>query len=145
MPLCTWETSFNLESGVMNEHHQQLVSLINAAYDAIQLNDSHGMVRIVGELLDYATYHFRTEADLMRQCGYPSQASHLEQHGHFFRHISDLQSRLHAREPLHNLEIVVFLKEWLMQHILVTDRELAGYLAANVPAAPAPLPSQDSV
>lgn len=144
MPLCTWDASFALEVGIMNEHHQRLVGLLNAAYDAIQLNDSHGMTHIVDELLDYATYHFSTEADLMHQCDYPSQASHLEQHGYFFRHIDDLQKRLHAREALHNLQIVIFLKDWLMEHILVTDRELADYLAGNgLPTTkPAPLPDQ---
>jgi hemerythrin len=126
MPLCTWDASYDLEIGIMNEHHQRLVNLINAAYDAIQLNDTHGMTRIVSELLDYAAYHFSTEADLMRRYNYPSQGSHQEQHDYFSRHIEELQSRLHAREALYNLQIVIFLKEWLMKHILMTDRELAG-------------------
>ncbi|QEM67460.1 bacteriohemerythrin [Geobacter sp. FeAm09] len=135
MPLCTWNSSYNLDVGIMDEHHRRLVELLNAAYDAIQLNDTHGMARIVAELLEYASYHFGTETGLMRQCAYPSQEAHQEQHSYFFRHISDLQSRLHAREPLHNLEIVIFLKEWLMQHILVTDRELAAHLAGDIPPA----------
>ena len=131
MTLIEWDDSLKLRVNVLDEHHRHLVDLINKSYDAIQLNDKHIIALILGELFDYAKYHFRTEERLMCECNFPSLLDHEKEHNHFFYQIDELQSKLNVGESLHNIQIVVFLKEWLMNHILLRDKELADYLVGN--------------
>jgi len=131
MNLITWNNSLSLKVKILDEHHRHLVSLLNKSYNAIQLNDKHIVALILGELFDYAKYHFSTEEHLMSEYNFPSLLDHEKDHNHFFYQIDELQSRLQVGESLHTIQIVVFLKEWLTNHILVKDKALADYLVNN--------------
>lgn len=133
MTLIKWNNSLSLRVKILDEHHRHLVTLLNKSYNAIQLNDKHIIELILSELFDYAKYHFSTEEHLMHENNFPSLLDHEKDHNHFFYQIDELQSRLQVGESLHNIQIVVFLKEWLTDHILVKDRELADYLLAMEP------------
>lgn len=131
MSLIEWDDSLNLRVSVLDEHHRHLVTLLNKSYNAIQLNDKHIIALILGELFDYAKYHFTMEERLMYEFHFPSLHDHENEHNHFYYQIDELQSKLKIGESLHNIQIVVFLKEWLINHVLVKDKELADYLVDN--------------
>ncbi len=128
MPLVTWDNSFNLNVKVIDEHHRHLVGLLNQSYNAIHLNDSPRIKLVLKELHEYTKYHFNAEEAMMQQYDFPSHSSHEKEHAQFSQHVDELQSKLTIGEALYNIQIVVFLKDWLVNHILVTDRELAIYL-----------------
>ena len=67
----------------------------------------------------------------MNKYKYPSINEHEIAHSSFFNDIFELKSKLNADEALYNVQIVKYLKDWLINHILVTDRNLAGYLIAK--------------
>ncbi|GFE61199.1 bacteriohemerythrin [Geobacter sp. AOG2] len=131
MTLIKWDNSLSLKVNVLDEHHRHLVGLLNKSYNAIQLNDKHIIELILGELFDYAKYHFGTEEHLMHENDFPSLLSHEKDHNYFFYQIDELQSKLRSGESLYNVQIVVFLRDWLVNHILVKDRALADYLVGN--------------
>lgn len=131
MPLLAWDSSFDLNIDVIDKHHRQLVGLLNRSYDALRVNDAQRISLVLKELYDYTTYHFSTEEEMMLQYGFPSHAAHEQEHSRFSGHVNELQTKLTIGEALYNIQIVVFLKEWLLNHILVSDRELAVYLAAK--------------
>lgn len=131
MSLIKWNSNLCLGVGILDEHHRHLVGFLNKAYNAIQLNDKHIIALILSELSDYAKYHFGTEERLMHEYNFPSLLDHEKEHDHFFYQIDELQSKFNIGESLHNIQIVVFLKDWLTHHILVKDKELADYLVGN--------------
>jgi hemerythrin len=131
MTLVEWDEGFNLGIKVMDMHHRHLVTLINRSYDAVRLNNPHAIDAIMDELAQYATYHFGTEEALMRESGYPSAVMHEQAHRQFCRQVAELQAKLKSGEGLYNIRVVVFLKDWLMNHVLTTDRDLAGYIVAK--------------
>jgi hemerythrin-like metal-binding protein len=131
MTLVEWDDGYNLGVMEIDEHHRHLVALINKSYGAVRLNNTHAIDVIMDELALYATYHFGTEEALMREFGYPSINMHEEEHGQFYRQVEELQAKLKSGEGLYKIRIVVFLKDWLMNHVMTTDRDLAGYLVAK--------------
>src|SRR5512136_1095756 len=102
MSLVEWDISFDLGVKVIDEHHRHLVSLLNNAYDAIQLNEKAKIELILNELVDYAKYHFSTEEYLMQKYNFPSLVMHEKEHNHFCQQVDELRSKLNAGEALYN-------------------------------------------
>ncbi len=84
-------------------------------------------------LSDYVVTHFRAEEDLMRDSGFAGFATHRAEHERFVRDLAVLRTE-HARDgasPGLVLRVNSRVSEWLREHILRADRELAGFLAAR--------------
>ena len=128
MQLIEWKNDYNLGVNTIDEHHQQLVNLINKSYNAIQLNNRRQIELILIELIDYTKYHLSTEESFMTEYNYISINEHEKEHLFLRTKIQEFQFKLDANEALYHIGIVTFLKNWLMDHILVTDKELATYL-----------------
>ena len=131
MQLIDWNNKLKLGVNVIDGQHQQLVSMINETYNALQLNNRHKINTILDELIFYAKYHLSTEEYLMNKYNFYSICEHEIAHSNFCTKVRALKLKLDANEALYHIDIVVFLKDWLMDHILVTDRELAIYLISN--------------
>jgi len=129
MLLVEWDGTLVLGVKQMDEHHEKLVSILNRCYRALMLNDhQHELEAIVGELLDYTHYHFRTEESLMGEMGYLEAPSHVEAHDVFIASIEDFHVRYQAGESFIAMDLLMFLKDWLVDHIQNTDRALARFI-----------------
>jgi hemerythrin len=123
-----WNNNFNIGVNIFDEQHQQLVSLVNNSYNSIQLNNTQEAKKTLDELVDYIKYHLSTEERLMQEYNYPSIDEHEISHSIFCSKLHDLQVKLNTNDSLYNTQLVVFLKDWLMDHILIADRDLAKYI-----------------
>jgi len=113
----------------IDEHHEKLVNILNRSYSSLMLhNHDKELETIIEELRDYTHYHFETERKLMADLGYPEAASHLQAHEQFTGAILEFQERFRKGESLVAMDVLVFLKEWLVDHIQVTDRSFTRFL-----------------
>lgn len=135
MVLVEWDETLKLGVKQMDEHHERLVEILNDCYRALMLNDHrHELHAIVEELESYTRYHFQTEESLMKDAGYRESGPHGEVHQRFMESICDFKGRLAAGESFVAVDVLNFLKDWLVEHIMRTDRALAQHLLAR-PAA----------
>jgi hemerythrin len=129
MILVEWDGSLILEVQQIDEHHEHLVSILNDCYSALMRhNHQQELLTIINELRDYTHYHFETERNLMEELAYPGKDHHLAAHETFTGSIAQFRERLQNGESLLAMELLNFLKEWLVDHIQKTDRALAGFL-----------------
>jgi len=129
MPIVEWSESFVLGIPELDEQHQHLVSLLNDAYDGFTTGISFEAIDgILGELADYATYHFLVEQACMRQNDYPKQAGHKEELGSFVVGVHRIAKEQQADHMFFLMEIMEFLNNWLTTHILQTDAEFGRFL-----------------
>jgi len=136
--LVAWSGEFSLNMPEIDQQHQQLIELINQVW-AATIDKQHNkveMIRIVYALERYTVTHFTAEEIFMREIGYPKFAEHKKAHDHFVARIREEKIRVAAGERL-NLDIVHYLKDWLINHILVADKEYSLDYAKR--AAPASL------
>lgn len=125
MPIVKWIESFNLGVRVIDEHHRQLVDLLNKVYDDVTSGEPVSRIEVVlTELFDYATYHFSTEEEWMREMAYEGAADHTVQHIMFTDRLTDLVNGYHEGMEGMNSEIFSFLTHWLLDHILEADRDI---------------------
>ncbi|MDD2882309.1 MAG: bacteriohemerythrin [Rhodoferax sp.] len=122
-----------LETGIalIDEQHRVLVNLINRlAQQHVQGATQAEVQAILGELADYADYHFRTEEGIWHTAlaGDVWLDKHMETHQRFFTHMVELQSGQRAFQEVLD-DLFSYLIQWLAYHILDNDKRMA--LALN--------------
>ena len=123
-----------LETGIdlIDEQHRVLVSLINRlAQQHVQGATQAEVQAILGELADYANYHFRTEEGIWQTAlaGDAWLDKHIDTHQRFFTHIAELQT---GQRPFQAVldDLFSYLIRWLAYHILDNDKRMALALKA---------------
>lgn len=121
----------------IDEQHMILVHTLNEAAERLGRECSAEILgQITQDLLGYALYHFDTEEELMQQSGYceqdaTMQALHLEQHRSFSAKVVAVRHDLKAGVLISREELLSFLNNWLINHILNTDKRLAAFLLTS--------------
>ena len=88
---------------------------------------------ITRDLLSYALYHFETEEDLMQHYGYDEALHedaklHLEQHRLFSAKVVAVRENLKLGVLIAPSDLIGFLNDWLVNHILNTDQRLGHFI-----------------
>jgi hemerythrin len=126
MPIIEWSEAYSLGIDEIDNHHQHLIKLLNETYQVfIGRVEKVEIEKVLEELVNYATYHFAAEEVLMAQYSYPQIESHKKQHEDFIRQITaDQRDFVCGRKAL-SLELIVFMKDWIFEHILKSDLDYA--------------------
>jgi hemerythrin len=132
MAIFQWQERFFIGVPQIDKHHLHLVDLLNSTYrDFLRNAPPEILAELFEELIDYATYHFSAEEQLMLESGFPGREKHQEKHTEFANHLTEMhENYLHKQKPFF-LEILTFLQNWLETHILGSDGELGRFLAVN--------------
>ena len=119
----------NLETGIalIDEQHARLVELLNRlAQQHVQGASAEEIQGILGELADYADYHFHSEEAIWQASlgDDPWFNQHQHSHAAFFQRIQALQD---SARPFTEVlsELFAFLTQWLAFHILDSDKRMA--------------------
>ncbi len=130
MPYMTWRPELEVGHGTMDAEHRTLVEALNRFHDAMAEGRGQAEVdRTLVFLRDYAVGHFTTEEELMVRHGYPEAAAHFADHADLISRVSSFLAEHRAGRVRSAEEMLAFLEDWLLEHILVQDRELGAFLA----------------
>jgi hemerythrin-like metal-binding protein len=122
MAFFTWKDSYSVGVKEMDTQHQKLVDIINRLYDAMSAGKGSTVVGpILIEMVEYTKFHFVAEEKLMTIHAYPGLLSQKGEHKRFVDKTLEYQEQLKAGKMTMSLDIMNFLKDWLSNHILVTD------------------------
>ncbi|WP_051378800.1 bacteriohemerythrin [Derxia gummosa] len=125
--LVVWDEEYSVGIPEVDEQHRGLFELVNRVYEAAVHHASSAEVReIVDALEHYTVLHFADEERYMLHARYPDFPSHKAKHDDFVARVRVEKQRLQAGFPL-ELDIVNFLSDWLVSHILRADRDFGEY------------------
>ena len=132
MALVTWDQSYSVRVRKLDEQHQKLFSLLNTLHEAMRQGKGKTLVQdTLRELATYAMTHFRAEEELLRKTNYPGFAAHQAEHQNFVARVNQFTEDLKAGGNASAIAVVGFIKDWLAEHILRTDRSHSAYLNAQ--------------
>jgi len=133
MPFIDWQSSFELGIENFDDHHGHLVSLINKIYDDYTAEaPSQVLGSVLEELIDYASYHFLIEETWMDNKNYPKLEQHSAEHDKFRATMIGFKRDYNEGKLNISLDLLMFLKSWLIDHILKTDSEYRVCMAPRV-------------
>ncbi len=127
-----WGPDFETGLKSIDEQHRKLVDMVNTLYDAMQQKKGKEVLgRLLDELIDYTVYHFGTEEEYFKRCDYPEAASHKKIHEGLASKVMDFKEKFQKGEAMLSYDLMNFLKNWLANHICVTDKEYAPFLKSK--------------
>jgi hemerythrin len=80
---------------------------------------------ILDSLSEYAAVHFAVEESVMRMLHYPATAAHIAEHKRFTDTLDIFRHRLLKEQR--SIDLVDFIKSWLVDHIDRVDRAYVEY------------------
>lgn len=123
--LVAWSDAYSIGMAEIDDQHKVLIDLINQLWDAIiKRARNEEMLAIVEELEKYTISHFGAEETFMRVTGYPEFDRHKKIHDEFVARIAAEKRVVQAGGHL-SLELLKYLRDWLINHILVADKAYA--------------------
>ncbi|MDM8556627.1 bacteriohemerythrin [Desulfococcaceae bacterium HSG7] len=129
MTFLKWDKQYQLNISLIDKQHKRLFLLIDNFYQALKQKQSkQGMAELLNGLAEYTIYHFNAEEWFMKLYKYPVHQQHKAAHKEFIENVQDFQTRFEQGRLLIPLEVANFLKDWLSNHILTADKQLALFL-----------------
>lgn len=124
-----WKDSYSLGIEEIDNQHKRLLRGFTAIEDAISSGKGWSFTHFaVLELRTTARAHFMFEEGLMRLFGFPKTEilDHSREHEQFFRKLDDIER--HSIRDSAEKDMVDFLRRWLAEHILATDKSYAAHI-----------------
>ena len=132
MAFINWGHSLIVNIGTIDSQHQRLIAIVNDLFDAMSEGKGNEILgEIFVELIDYTKSHFSTEESLMKIHAYPYIKEHKEQHDELTKQALDLYDKFRAGQGTVSVPVLNFLRTWLNNHILSTDKKLGAYLESK--------------
>jgi len=130
MPLMSWSETLSVGVTALDNDHKKLVEMTNKMFDAMK--EGHGadeIGKILDGLIGYVKIHFANEERLFAQTGYPNLAAHKKQHDDLTHQVLEVQKKYKSGATgTLSIEVMNFLKDWLLKHIMGDDKKYGPYL-----------------
>lgn len=123
MAYIEWTHDLETDIAPIDRDHKVLVSLLNQVSETIGDREERAVLgSVLNSLDEYTAYHFAREEKLQEVAGYPGLEAHKRLHVTLAGQVTDICKRYH-RDPasVQADEVLDFLKNWLVDHILKQD------------------------
>ncbi len=133
MPMIQWSKRFELGVKFIDDDHKVLVDLINRMNEASRMNGALSDVgAILSALVDYTRYHFAREEQAQRISGYPDVDDHKVKHHELATKAAGLFEDFRKDPASVDVgDLLDFMSDWLMDHILLHDMAIRPYILAS--------------
>jgi hemerythrin len=129
MALVMWDESYSVKVRQFDEQHKRLIGIVNQLHDAMRGGKgSQILFNVLTSLAAYTQAHFSDEERVMRMYNYPGFVSHKKQHDLLVEKVRKYQKDAEADQSVITLELMNFLKDWLLHHIQGEDVKYGPYL-----------------
>lgn len=124
-----WKDEFSVNHAMLDRQHQIFLETLNKIYSRMGAVDSYEVFeKSLVTLHHYIEHHFSEEERVCADVGYPYLERQKQQHDFFRVRFNDLKNsyRHMSRQELGSL--VVFMRDWFLNHILEEDRDYARFM-----------------
>ncbi|MBL7544370.1 MAG: bacteriohemerythrin [Bdellovibrionaceae bacterium] len=128
-----WASEYQIGVQEMDAEHKVLIEKINALAENLELtNDSRrdkAVKRAFSALAEYTRIHFNHEESYMESIKYPDLDAHKATHRKLLSQVVEFSSKIDEGQ-YDSAELMNFLNDWLMRHILGVDMKYGKYAKA---------------
>lgn len=122
--LVDWTKGLATGIPLIDEQHKMLLNYINSLHSAMKrgVTDTE-LLNILNVLYDYTVSHFSTEEQFFSHSDYVDTQKHREIHRKFTDRIAEFRDAMAKGSAQVSMELLNFLKDWLIHHIQGTDHQ----------------------
>jgi len=126
--LIQWGPKYFIGLKEIDDQHKVLVDLINEVYRNYgKGSNKKTTIKVLEELVNYTVFHFGNEENYFKKFGYKDVANHVSQHNAFVDKIKKISTEFKNGDASISIDLVDFLKDWLINHILKTDTKYVSF------------------
>lgn len=124
-----WSDDYSMKIPSIDAQHKKLVQMLNDLYAGMMTNASRETVAAtLSGLTEYTVTHFAYEEKLFAEHDYAHTEAHIKEHRALVDAVVAFKTKFDAGEASINMELMNFLKDWLIKHILGSDKRYSKYL-----------------
>lgn len=132
MAVIRWRDTYDTGVEAVDIEHRKLVELVEAMHISIRDNEPKDTVdRVINEIVEYTQDHFKNEESLMQNELYPELDEHKQEHQKLIEEVGIFKERLMNNFPDGRQDFYRFLREWLINHILGSDKKFGAYVSSK--------------
>ena len=114
----------------MDWQHDGLIKEFNALHEACEKGDSALAIMKSSKTLErYIEDHFGLEETYMKKYGFPDFKRHQREHLTFRQKFKEFRETGLDREDKVGSDLLLLMMDWILKHILITDKVVAKFLA----------------
>lgn len=132
MERISWESTYSVGSPEIDAEHKRIIEVINLLLADVDTSvRSETMSEVLTMLTMYSVEHFRSEEGLLERLEYADLQQQKEEHRQYRRKVVALCQATMDHNESAPRELVEFIRDWWMQHILVSDAKYRTLLAVH--------------
>jgi len=130
--LVPWSTNLSVGIAELDEDHRHLVELVNRLYATMKgKRGKEEIGSILDDLIRYTADHFGREERLFSKYGYPDSERHNRIHRKLVEQVSAFREDFARGTAMVDMELLNFLRDWLVNHIKIEDKKYGPFLNAQ--------------
>ncbi|HRS01710.1 MAG TPA: bacteriohemerythrin [Bacteroidota bacterium] len=133
MSIIFWSNEYSSKIDEVDNQHKVLIQIIDDLYIAIKKGEQRAIQNdLLFRLINYIHYHFDYEEILMEQYKYSELDRHKIEHQNLTIRVLDYYKDVKTHNSDISTELLIFLKDWLNNHILLTDKKMGYWITDNI-------------
>ncbi|MBN2519648.1 MAG: hemerythrin family protein, partial [Bacteroidales bacterium] len=117
-----WYNKYNLQIPEMDEQHKRIVKLVNEFKEAWDLKKSaNELVKIIKNLINYSSYHFKSEEEYMGEYKYTEIKEHKAEHKKLTELLQKVEKDLSKNKQDQVQNDLENIKKQLIDHFTESD------------------------
>jgi len=129
MAYMDWNEIYSVGIKSIDDQHKKLFEILNNLHEAMKAGQSKGVLeKVIIELSNYTIYHFSTEENFMKNHQYSAYVAHKGEHDKFVLKVVEYKNKFTKSSTITAIEMLTFLKNWLIQHVKGTDKKYSAFL-----------------
>jgi hemerythrin len=123
-----WDAEFSVGVKRMDVQHQRIIRMYNKLVEHSHAHvGSEALSQVLQEMVEYASEHFKSEEQLLKDHGYPDLQQQKKEHREFKLHAGNFCLSAQEHGGTVGPELLVYLHDWWTNHILLQDKGYAIY------------------
>jgi len=125
-----WSDELSTGNKAIDVQHKYLIDIINELGRAIETKTAETTIKKVLNLLQhYTEWHFGREELCMERTNCPAACANAEAHGHFIEMVKAFREEYNRSGGAAEIALRMYnaLTDWLVNHIMKVDGQLAAY------------------
>lgn len=129
-----WRSRMSVNNDLIDHDHHFMINFINTIELVLQNPEEKEMLlEVLDQLHDYSVNHFRREESIQRKIQYPQSLNHKNSHSTLLADLEELKKDIEETKSTDEIvgrstEIISFLRNWLINHVLNEDMKLKPFL-----------------
>ncbi len=120
--------AYLIGNDLLDAQHKVILSYMAKIYTCfLSKKKKEELFELVDRLDAFCKLHFLEEEQVMDEMGFPEIDAHKTEHALFVTHLENFIGRYEELNTVKNIDELLFLKKWFLEHVAVYDKKYARY------------------